>query len=259
MHDNSNLNLYNLQTRQKRSINTRPGTCLEDIAVTKDGDLVYIDYNDCSVNIVKNTHIESVIKLREWIPRGVCSTFSGDLLVVVQSADDDKQSKVLRYSGSEEKQSIQFNDKKAPPYSSGCDNKYITENKNKDICVSNWGSRALVMVNRTGKFRFVYTGPSCVTRYTRRLSAIAQSFYPYGITTDSHNRILIADLNNHRIHILDLFGQFLRYIEICDLQTPRGLCVDTEDNLFVADENTNEVKKIQYCMLTNRDNTSVCV
>lgn len=240
MHDNSNLNLYNLQTRQKRSINTRPGTCLEDIAVTKDGDLVYIDYNDCSVNIVKNTHIESVIKLREWIPRGVCSTFSGDLLVIVQSADDDKQSKVLRYSGSEEKQSI-------------------TENKNKDICVSNWGSRALVMVNRTGKFRFVYTGPSCVTRYTRRLSAIAQSFYPYGITTDSHNRILIADLNNHRIHILDLFGQFLRYIEICDLQTPRGLCVDTEDNLFVADENTNEVKKIQYCMLTNRDNTSVCV
>lgn len=259
MHDNSNLNLYYLQTRQKRSNNTRLGTCLEDIAVTKDGNLFYIDYNDYSVNIVKNTHIESVIKLRELIPRGVCSTFSGDLLVVVQSADDDKQSKVLRYSGSEEKQSIQFNDKKAPPYSSGGDNKYISENKNKDICVSNWGSRALVMVNRTGKLRFVYTGPSCVTRYTRRPSAIAQSFYPYGITTDSHNRILIADLNNHRIHILDQFGQFLRYIEICDLQTSRGLCVDTEDNLFVADENTNEVKKIQYCMLTNRDNTSVCV
>lgn len=107
--------------------------------MTKDGDLVYIDYNDCSVNIVKNTHIESVIKLREWIPRGVCSAFSGDLLVVVQSADDDKQSKVLRYSGSEEKQSTQFNDKKAPPYSSGGDNKYISENKNKDICVSDQG------------------------------------------------------------------------------------------------------------------------
>lgn len=90
MHDNSNLNLHNLHTRQKRSINTRPGTCLENIPVKKDGDLVYIDYNDCSVNIVKNTHRESVIKLREWIPRGVCSTFSGDLLVVVQSADNDK-------------------------------------------------------------------------------------------------------------------------------------------------------------------------
>lgn len=236
MHDNGNLNLYNLQTRQKRSINTRPGTCLENIAVTKDGDLVYIDYNDCSVNIVKNTHIESVIKLREWIPRGVCSTFSGDLLVVVQSADDDKQSKVLRYSGSEEKQSTQFNDKKGPSYSSGGDNKYISENKNKDICVSDWGFRALVMVNRTWKLRFVYTGPSCITRYTRRPSAIAQSFYPYGITTYSHHRILIADLNNHRIHILDQFGQFLRYIEICHLQTPRDLCV--------ADEITNNVKKI---------------
>lgn len=59
----------------------------------------------------------------------VWTGFSGDLLVVVQSAEDDKQSKVLRYSGSEEKQNIQFNDKKAPPYSSGGDNKYISENK----------------------------------------------------------------------------------------------------------------------------------
>lgn len=139
MHDNSNLKLYNLQTGHVRSIKTRPGTCLEDISVTKDGDLVYIGYNDRSVNIVKNTHIESVIKLQGWIPRGVCSTLSGELLVVVQSADDDQQSKVVRYSGSEEKPSIQFNDNKKPLYSSGGDTKYISENKNLDICVSDWG------------------------------------------------------------------------------------------------------------------------
>ncbi|XP_056004013.1 E3 ubiquitin-protein ligase TRIM71-like [Ostrea edulis] len=233
--NNKTMKLLNLQSKLLTSIKTNSGRAPQGIAVTRDGDLVYTDDSNNTVNLIKNKKIWTVITLQGWSPRSVCCTAGNDLLVTMDSYDGE-QSKVVRYSGSTEKQSIQFDYQGRPFYTFGYDTKYISENRNLDICVADLSASVVVVVNQSGKLRFRYAGLPSNT---------GQSFSPAGITTDSQSHILTADWDNHRIHILDQDGQFLRYIH-CDLEFPRGLCVDIRDNLFVTERYTAKVKKIQY-------------
>ena len=229
------IKLYNLQGDLIKLVETRSGNEPLGIAVTQNGDLLYADDKDSSINFVMDAQIKPVITLQGWKPLAVCSTSSGDLLIVIESKSK-KQIKVVRYAGHQEIQNIQYDDHEKPLYS--YDNfKYLTENKNLDICVSDSAAGAVVVVNAAGKLRFRYTGPP---------PTHIGSFHPRGVTTDSLGNILTADSIKNHIQIVDQDGRFLRYIDSCGLQRPWGLCVDSKDSLFVTERETGKVKKIQY-------------
>ncbi|XP_078331576.1 uncharacterized protein LOC111129008 [Crassostrea virginica] len=234
-YDDNILRLYNLQGELLRSVQTKSRNWPRYIAVTRSGDLMLSDPRDSSIKLVRGTQIQTLITLRGWRPFGMCTTSSGDLLVIM-TRNDLEQTKVVRYSGSTEKQSIQWDDQDKPLYTSG-EYDYLSENRNLDICVAECAAGAVVVVSAAGKLRFRYTGPPSTPR---------ESFNPYDITTDSRGNILMSDEYKHRIHIIDQDGHFLRSIHNSGLQNPRGLCVDSRDNLFVAEYWTGKVKKLQY-------------
>ena len=234
--DNEIMKLYNLKGKLLNSVQTKSGKPPYDIAVTPSGRLVYTDYWVRSINLVSGTQIQTLITLRAWEPYGLCCTSSGDLLVIMIN-DEDQQTKVVRYSVFTEKQTIQWDDHGKPLYSFyGI--KYLSENRNLDICVADSVAGAVVVVSAAGKLRFRYTGPP---------SSPGESFNPHGITTDSQGKILTSDWDNNGIHIIDQDGRFLRFIHNCScLHSPWGICVDSRDNLLVAEYNTGKVKKIIY-------------
>ncbi|XP_061177453.1 uncharacterized protein LOC133186237 [Saccostrea echinata] len=205
-----------------KSIQTKTGKRPYDITVTKRGFLAYSDEYDRTVNIVNNEKIEELVRLYDWRPLQICSTLSGDLLVMLKS-NDNKQTKIARYYGSIQKQTIQFHENGEPLYSAGSHYRYMTENKNMDICVADWRARVVVVVNSAGKLRFRYRGHEPAPKN--------KLFEPRGITTDDQSRILTADNDNQCVHVIDQDGQFLRFIK-CDFDNPRGLCTDSNDNLL---------------------------
>ena len=114
--------------------------------------------------------------------------------------------------------SIQRDNKEQQLYSNP---DYITENINGDICTSDYGIRAVVVVNKSGHHRFSYSGQKSV-------------FYPYGICTDVVGHIIVCNayFENRTVDILDQDGQFLRFLlQPPDIILPRSVCTDDENNL----------------------------
>ena len=112
----------------------------------------------------------------------------------------------------------------------------LTENGNRDICVSEYAGEAVVVVNASGELRFKYQGKTSQKRNYK-------SFKPTKIATDVNQQILINDVSKDIVHVIDSDGNFLRFIEY---SCRGGLSIDRKHNLVVGDINNGIIRIIKY-------------
>ncbi|XP_056008488.1 uncharacterized protein LOC125660935 [Ostrea edulis] len=205
--------------------------------VNSSGDLIYIDIE---LNIKelfrKNNTVTTLLRsTSQWTPVSVyCSPCTGDLMIGIFNIDT-KTGKVTRYNSSGQHiLTIQHDNTGHILYS---EPQYITENKNGDIIVSDFG-RAVVVTERGGRHRFSYRGPSS-----------GSPFYPRGICTDAMSHILVCDNKTHTVQMIDKDGQFLSLLltQQHGINTPRSLNYDDKTHLlWVGSGDNNTVSVYRY-------------
>ncbi|XP_022311745.1 uncharacterized protein LOC111116982 isoform X2 [Crassostrea virginica] len=175
--------------------------------VNSESELIYIDDN---ANISKlSTDMKTTTLLIDktdpvWTP--VCvyySPSSGDLLVGMNIYNRHTGlfiGKVMRYNVScQPTQTIPQHNTPNNLYQSP---RFITENNNGDVVVSDSARRAVVVTSRKGIHRFSYKGP--------RSSGPRLS--PRGICTDVMSHILLCDGITNTVQMLSKDGKLLKYL-----------------------------------------------
>ncbi|XP_065938679.1 tripartite motif-containing protein 3 [Magallana gigas] len=228
--DVGNLVQTDLQGNQLQKIQTS-GRDEGYHTVTQDGDLIYTDKDNKVINrITPDNTITEFIKKGDWAPISIHSShINGDLLVGMET---NGEAKVTKYNKiGTEIQNIQRDNKGQVLYSYP---RYITENINGDVCVSDYNKHAVLVVDKSGQHRFSYTGQG-------------SGLGPYGICTDVLGHILVCDDISETVHFLDKDGQFLSLLLTSQqgVDYPLSVCVDDENNLWVG-QLTNTVTVYKY-------------
>nr|XP_011440098.1 uncharacterized protein LOC105337168 [Crassostrea gigas] len=182
------------------------------------------------VGMISDTDtVVTMFNTGDWQPFGVTSAASGDLLVCLRK---DDQSKVVRYSSTGTVlQEIQYDSQCQPLYK---DATYVTENVNGDIIVTDWKKNAVIAVNRSGIFRYSYSGKD-------------NNFKALSVATDSNGHVIITDRPGNKIHMLDKDGRFLRYIiPEGGIKDPRAVCILGDGEMMVGECETGIAKRIKY-------------
>ncbi|XP_062612570.1 uncharacterized protein LOC134274312 [Saccostrea cucullata] len=196
-----------------------------DISMTRQGELIYSDYDSRTVNMFRQRRIETLITLpRGWHPCLLFLTRSEDVLVSMHTADRSHY-KIVRYHGQRAIQKIEKDNLGQYIFKGGKVGVCVVENNNGDICASDLNANTVIVMNRRGRVRFRYDGTPA-----RRI----RQFKPAHIAVDSLSQIIINDFNNGCLQILNLNGQFLRCIADFGLQYPVRLNVDREGRLWIT-------------------------
>lgn len=209
--------------------------------INTEHDLIYIENNGSIKKLSKNmNNITEFVEQNESIGRPhclYCSRLTEDLLVGMRG---NGAGKVVRYNQTgQQTQTIQYDNTGLDMYSVP---NYITENNNEDVVVSD--ADAVVVTDRRGSFRFVYTGyPS------------GSGLKPLGICTDAQSHIIICDQRTNTIQMIDNDGNFLSQLLSRPLDSFKiqSLSFNTETNfLWVGSEQRLNNSICVYSIITEQ-------
>nr|XP_011429764.2 E3 ubiquitin-protein ligase TRIM36 [Crassostrea gigas] len=221
------LKLFDLQGHLHHTVSN---TCRCMYLCMYNKQIVYNDQHKKTVKMISDTDtVVTMFTTGDWKPYGVTSVTSGDLLVCLGK---DDQNKVVRYSSTGTVlQEIQYDSQCQPLYK---DAKYITENVNGDIIVTDWEKKAVIAVDRLGIFRYSYSEKD-------------SQFKPSSVATDSVGHVIVTEFPRNKIHMLDRDGRFLRYIiPEGGINKPRAVCILGDGEMMVGECLTGIAKRIKY-------------
>nr|XP_022323782.1 uncharacterized protein LOC111124854 isoform X1 [Crassostrea virginica]XP_022323783.1 uncharacterized protein LOC111124854 isoform X1 [Crassostrea virginica]XP_022323784.1 uncharacterized protein LOC111124854 isoform X1 [Crassostrea virginica]XP_022323785.1 uncharacterized protein LOC111124854 isoform X1 [Crassostrea virginica]XP_022323786.1 uncharacterized protein LOC111124854 isoform X1 [Crassostrea virginica] len=193
VNNGNNIILTNTKGDMLRSINSSYSF------TANENEIMYVD-RDFSIQNLSYDREKSILFVRRpslWLPLSIhCCQSKGDLLVgMVSSISNPAKARIARYNElGVVKQSIYQSKEGRVLYRYP---RYITENRNGDIVVSDVLRGRIVVTNYEGEFRF--------------FSPVEN---PRGICTDRWSRILVVCRYSKDVLVLDKNGLFLIYLRI---------------------------------------------
>lgn len=227
-----NITLLDIKGKKLKTINTAREVLGFTVAYNQM--IIYSDGNAGVVEVAMDKSRKTIFTYHGADPWDICCSKSGNYLVCLipySSIDttEDKCGLVVEFDKTGTiKREINCDRQNNPIYR---EPKFVCENTNKDVCVSDCFIRKVVVVNAFGIVRFRYGGQLDLKT--------CSPFSPRGIATDCRGNILVADKDNNFIHLLNQKGHFITYIltVVDGITKPWSICVDPDDRIWVAEEN----------------------
>ena len=138
-------------------------------------------------------HFEDFVDLELFTAWSIQMNQDGKVVTAQQCEDEDGKCVIYDASG-EEVLVIQQDDNGDPIFDYPIS---AIENKNGDICVADLYKPGVFIFSKEGKFKSLFSGPSCVT------------FRPHSLACDSNSNILILDEINKRVDVIDKDGVYV--------------------------------------------------
>ncbi|XP_061168227.1 uncharacterized protein LOC133177138 [Saccostrea echinata] len=229
------IKLMDLQSGECDTISTDCETTgPSDLTITKDYDIIFSDFYDRSVKQLTIETKEMVVIFRtDWNPKGLCCGKEDEVFVCLV---ENQNGKVAKFKKGGELSQEFINDLDGNRLFE--QPSYICQNSNFDLCISDTGKRAVIVLDANGNKKFEYSGSDADGR---------SPFDPRGIDTEVGGNIVVVDYGNHEVILVSDNGKFLTcLLDRSDgLSRPCDVSVDGENKLWVAECRTGRLKVFQ--------------
>ena len=206
-----------------------------DMTLTKSNDILISTINSSDVKLITQSgRIKPFLSVSPLITTGIHVTNNNDIILGVvekytYKLTDKSCRKIIVFGeNKKEKQSYQYNKHKQRLFTVP----YRITNVNSDIVVidstSNDDGRVVVL-GKEGGVKWTYQGHP-------QINTEDKPFDPWDIVTTSVGNVIVADYNNHTLHVISGGGELLTYKVMSDqgVLYPVSLDIDTLGKLWVG-------------------------